>query len=72
MIKTLDISMGPILNSYGVISVFFLNYERPSVNRISQVKLHDLEQEQSVEAAVCNSHCSQSSSRVSCGHRWHF
>jgi hypothetical protein len=65
--------MGPILNSYGVMGVFFfLNYERPSVNRITQVTLHNHEQEQSVEAATCNSHCSQSSSGLSCGHWWHF
>jgi len=29
MIKTLDISMGPILNSYGVISVFFFKLWTP-------------------------------------------
>jgi hypothetical protein len=62
--------MGPFLNSYGVMGVFF-NYEHPPVNRISQETLHDLEQEHSVEDAICNSHCSQSS-RVSCNHRWHF
>jgi len=58
-------------NSYGAVGVFF-NYERPPVNCLSQVTPHDLEQEQSVEAAACNSHCSQSSSRVSCGQWWHF
>ena len=71
MIKKLNISMGPILNSYEVMGVFF-NYECPHVNCISQVTLHDLEQEHSVEDVICNSHCSQSSSRVSCGRQWHF
>jgi len=63
--------MGPILNSYGSMGVFF-NYECPPVNRISQVTPHDFEQEQPVEAATCNSYCSQSSSGMSCGQWWHF